>query len=49
MIAEKFIVEKRLIVSMLQQHGICALLTTPDNLSIDLINKYLEMKSRQMF
>ena len=48
-IAEKFIVEKRLIVSMLQQHGICALLTTPDNLSIDVINKYLEMKSRQMF
>ena len=47
-IAEKFAFEKRLIVSMLKQHGIYALLTTPENLSIDVINKYLEMKSRQL-
>lgn len=48
-IAEKFAFEKRLIVSTLKQHGISSLLTaTPENLSIDVINKYLEMKSRQL-
>lgn len=47
-IAEKFAFEKRLIVSTLKQHGIYSLLTTPDHLSVDVINKYLEMKSRQL-
>lgn len=47
-IAEKFAFEKRLIVNTLKQHGIYSLLTTPENLSIDVINKYLEMKSRQL-
>ncbi|MDO4163773.1 MAG: DUF58 domain-containing protein [Bacteroides sp.] len=47
-IAEKFAFEKRLVVSTLQRHGICSLLTTPENLSVDVINKYLEMKSRQL-
>lgn len=47
-IAEKFAYEKRLIVTTLKQHGIYSLLTTPENLSVDVINKYLEMKSRQM-
>ena len=47
-IAEKFAFEKRLIVSTLKQHGIHSLLTTPENLSIDVINRYLEMKSRQL-
>lgn len=47
-IAEKFAFEKRLIVSTLKQHGIYSLLTTPENLSIGVINKYLEMKSRQL-
>lgn len=47
-IAEKFAYEKRLIVTTLKQHGIYSLLTTPENLSIDVINKYLEMKSRQL-
>lgn len=47
-IAEKFAFEKRLIVSTLKQHGIYSLLTTPENLSVDVINKYLEMKSRQL-
>lgn len=47
-IAEKFEFEKRLIVNTLKQHGIYSLLTTPENLSIDVINKYLEMKSRQL-
>lgn len=47
-IAEKFAYEKRLIVSTLRQHGILSLLTTPEKLSIDVINKYLEMKQRQI-
>ena len=47
-IAEKFIFEKRLIVSTLKQHGIYSLLTTPGNLSVNVINKYLEMKSRHL-
>lgn len=47
-IAEKFAFEKRLIVSALKQHGIESLLTTPDNLSVDVINKYLELKARQL-
>ena len=47
-IAEKFANEKRLIVSTLRQHGIYSVLTTPDKLSIDVINKYLEMKQRQI-
>ena len=47
-IAEKFAAEKRLIVSTLKRHGILSLLTTPANLSIDVINKYIEIKSRQL-
>ena len=47
-IAEKFIYEKRLIVSTLHQHGIYSILTTPERLSVDVINKYLEMKQRQV-
>lgn len=47
-IAEKFAYEKRLIVSTLRQNGIYSLLTTPEHLTIDVINKYLEMKSRQL-
>lgn len=47
-VAEKFAYEKRLIVSKLKQCGIYSLLTTPENLSVDVINKYLEMKSRQL-
>ena len=43
-IAEKFAYEQRLIVQTLRQYGIQSLLTTPRNLSVDVINKYLEMK-----
>ena len=45
--ADRFVYEQRLIVSTLRQHGILSLLTTPDNLSVDIINRYLEMKARQ--
>jgi hypothetical protein len=44
-IAEKFLYEQRLIVSTLRQYGIQALLSTPQNLSVDVINRYLEIKS----
>ncbi len=45
-IAEKFAFEKRLIVSELQKYGIQSILTTPQDLTIDTINKYLEIKAR---
>ena len=47
-IAEKFIYEKRYVTTILRQRGVYSLLTTPDKLSIDVINKYLEMKAKQL-
>ena len=46
-IAEKFVFEKKLIVKELQQHGIFTILTAPKNLTVDTVNKYLELKARQ--
>jgi uncharacterized protein (DUF58 family) len=46
-IAEKFILEKKLIVKELQRYGIAALLTAPEKLSIDTVNKYLQIKARR--
>ena len=46
-IAEKFGYEKRLIVKELMKHGILAVLTPPEKLTINAINKYLELKTRQ--
>jgi uncharacterized protein (DUF58 family) len=45
-IAEKFAYEKRLIVNELKKYGIYSILTTPESLTIDTINKYLEIKAR---
>ena len=45
-IAEKFQQEKRQIVLELQRYGIYALLTAPQLLTVNTINKYLEFKSR---
>jgi uncharacterized protein (DUF58 family) len=45
-IAEKISYERKLIVKELNNHGIQAVLTTPQNLTVDTINKYLELKSR---
>lgn len=45
-IAEKFTFEKRQMVRELQQNGITAMLTTPQNLTVNSINKYLELKNR---
>ena len=47
-IAEKFSLEKKLIVKELQKNGIQALLTPPEKLTINSINKYLELKARNM-
>ncbi|MDD4968969.1 MAG: DUF58 domain-containing protein [Paludibacter sp.] len=47
-IAEKLSFEKRLIVQELKQHGIQSILTQPENLTMDTINKYLELKARGM-
>ena len=45
-IAEKFAFEKRLIVNELMKYGIQSILTTPQDLTLDTINKYLEIKAR---
>jgi uncharacterized protein (DUF58 family) len=47
-IAEKFAFEKRMIAKELQQYGIQSILTTPQQLTINTINKYLELKARQL-
>ncbi|MDY0082606.1 MAG: DUF58 domain-containing protein [Ignavibacteriaceae bacterium] len=47
-IAEKFAYEKRSIQKELASFGIQSILTTPQRLSIDTINKYLELKARAM-
>jgi uncharacterized protein (DUF58 family) len=46
-IAEKFMHEKKMIVKELQNHGILSILTTPENLTVNTVNKYLELKARQ--
>jgi len=45
-IAEKFMFEKKLIANELRKHGIQVILTAPENLTVDTINKYLEIKAR---
>jgi uncharacterized protein (DUF58 family) len=45
-IAEKFAYEKRLMVKELHKHGILSILTAPENLTVNTINKYLELKTR---
>ena len=45
-IAEKFLFEKKLIVNELKKFGIYSVLTQPENLTLDTINKYLEIKAR---
>ena len=47
-IAEKYIYEKRLIVKELEQNSIHAILTKPQQLSVNVINKYLEFKAKGM-
>lgn len=46
-IAEKFAQDKKLIVKELAKHGIQSILTSPQNLTINTINRYLEIKAKQ--
>ncbi len=46
-ITEKFVFEKKLVVKELQKYGILSMLTAPENLTVNSINKYLEVKARQ--
>lgn len=45
-IAQKILNEKSQMVQKLRQYGIQAILTKPEDLSVNSINKYLELKSR---
>lgn len=45
-IAEKFAFEKRLMVKELHKNGIPSILTSPENLTVNTVNKYLELKTR---
>lgn len=47
-IAEKLAYEKKLIVKELQKHGIQSILTPPQKLTVNTINKYLELKARSL-
>jgi uncharacterized protein (DUF58 family) len=46
-IAEKFVYEKKLLVRELARHGIQSVLTPPEHLTVNTINKYLEIKAKQ--
>jgi len=46
-IAEKFAFEKKIIAKELSKYGILSILSSPKNLTINTINKYLELKARQ--
>ena len=45
-IAGKYVSTKRKMQNILAKHRIQTILTTPENLSIDSLNKYLELKAR---
>lgn len=46
--AEHYTLTKVQIAQQLRQHGIFTMLTKPENLTVNSINKYLELKSRGM-
>ncbi|CAL1520223.1 DUF58 domain-containing protein [Chitinophaga sp. MM2321] len=47
-IAQKFSYDKKLIVKELAKYGIMSLLSPPENLTLNVVNKYLELKARTM-
>lgn len=47
-LTQRFIMEKQNIVQELNKLGIQSVLTTPEKLSVNTVNKYLEVKSRGM-
>lgn len=46
-IAEKYRYEKQLIAKELKKHGIISVLSTPQKLTVNSLNKYLELKKKQ--
>jgi len=48
-IAQQFEYDKKSMVRELQQRGIQVILTTPEDLTINTINKYLELKANGLF
>ena len=48
-IAEKINYEKELIINKLNRYGIHTIYTEPNDLTINAINKYLELKARGLF
>jgi len=46
-IAEKFVMDKKLIVKELAKHGILSVLTAPEKLTVNVVNRYLAIKSQQ--
>jgi uncharacterized protein (DUF58 family) len=46
-VAARFVSEKRLIVRELMRYGIRSILTAPASLGVSVVNRYLELKSRQ--
>ena len=46
-IAEKFAYDKKLIVKELTRNSIQSILSTPQNLTVNTINRYLEIKAKQ--
>lgn len=46
-IADKFIYEKKMILKELQKNGIIGICTTPEKLTVNVVNKYLDLKIRQ--
>jgi uncharacterized protein (DUF58 family) len=46
-IASKFAYEKKLMVKELARHGILSILTAPDKLTLNVINRYLAIKAQQ--
>jgi len=46
-IADKFIYEKKMIVKELQKNGILVIYTPPSKLTVNVVNKYLELKAKQ--
>ena len=48
-VAEGLAMEKREIARTLERHGIGALLTRPETLTVDAVNRYLQIKARGAF
>ena len=47
-IADKLAFEKRLVVKELLKYGILSIISAPQNLTVNTINKYLELKAKQV-